>query len=250
MDNSIWIPKPQPHTLAPNHVIEQIQSALLEQRLKPGDRLPPEIELASLFSVSRGSVRQAMKALETLGVLTIRPGDGTYVNTSLSEKSFNPLVFAMLISQPSAKTIADARYALERDILELLLGREEQVEEVIPLLEENLDRHRKMLAEKASPEALVKNDLAFHRILSQYCGNMLLQIVYDYIMDAFEGQVVATTSRQRGGDVTIRDHTTIIEALKTRSYAMAKQAAKDTIQNWYSLMECSEFKESDLLQKN
>ena len=172
MDNSIWIPKPQPHTLAPNHVIEQIQSALLEQRLKPGDRLPPEMELASLFSVSRGSVRQAMKALE-----------------------------------------------------------------VIPLLEENLDRHRKMLTEKASPEALVKNDLAFHRILSQYCGNMLLQIVYDYIMDAFEGQVVATTSRQRGGDVTIRDHTTIIEALKTRSYAMAKQAAKDTIQNWYSLME-------------
>ena len=94
MDNSIWSPKPQPHTLAPNHVIEQIQSALLEQRLKPGDRLPPEMELASLFSVSRGSVRQAMKALETLGVLTIRPGDGTYVNTSLSEKSFNPLVFA------------------------------------------------------------------------------------------------------------------------------------------------------------
>ena len=131
MDNSIWSPKPQPHTLAPNHVIEQIQSALLEQRLKPGDRLPPEMELASLFSVSRGSVRQAMKALETLGVLTIRPGDGTYVNTSLSEKSFNPLVFAMLISQPSAKTIADARYALERDILELLLGREEQVEEVM-----------------------------------------------------------------------------------------------------------------------
>lgn len=78
---------------------------------------------------------------------------------------------------------------------------------------------------------------------------MLLQIVYDYIMDAFEGQVVATTSRQGGGDVTIRDHTTIIEALKTRSYAMAKQAAKDTIQNWYSLMEWSDFRGSSLLQK-
>ena len=236
MDNNIWIPKPQPHTSAPNHVIEQIQSALMEQRLKPGDRLPPEMELANLFSVSRGSVRQAMKALETLGVLTIRPGDGTYVNTSLSENNFNPLVFALLISQPSAKTIADARYALERDILELLLGQAEQVEKAIPLLEKNLDRHRKMLEEGASPEALAKNDLAFHRILSQGCGNMLLQIVYDYIMDAFEGQVVATTARQEGCDVTIRDHTTIIEALRIRSYPMAKQAAKDTVQSWYSLM--------------
>ena len=123
-----------------------------------------------------------------------------------------------------------------RDILELLLGQEEQVEKAIPLLEKNLDRHRKMLEEGASPEALAKNDLAFHRILSQGCGNMLLQIVYDYIMDAFEGQVVATTARQEGCDVTIRDHTTIIEALRIRSYPMAKQAAKDTVQSWYSLM--------------
>ena len=65
---------------------------------------------------------------------------------------------------------------------------------------------------------------------------MLLQIVYDYIMDAFEGQVVATTARQEGCDVTIRDHTTIIEALRIRSYPMAKQAAKDTVPSWYSLM--------------
>ena len=55
-------------------------------------------------------------------------------------------------------------------------------------------------------------------------------------MDAFEGQVVATTARQEGCDVTIRDHTTIIEALRIRSYPMAKQAAKDTVQSWYSLM--------------
>ena len=76
--------------------------------------------------------------------------------------------------------------------MELLLGQEEQVEKAIPLLEKNLDPAPQDAGGGASPEALAKNDLAFHRILSQGCGNMLLQIVYDYIMDAFEGQVVAT----------------------------------------------------------
>lgn len=235
-DSNIWQPRPQKHVSAPNYVIDQIRGALMSGKLRPGDRMPSETELAELFSVSRGSVRQAMKALETLGVLTIRPGDGTYVNTVLSEKSFNPLVFTLLISQPSARTIADARYALERDIFELLLSREEQVEQAIPQLEENLARHKTMLAQGAAPEELAKNDLEFHRVLSHSCGNLLLQIVYDYIMDAFEGQVVATTARQGDQDFTVRDHTAIIDALRTRSYDKAKQVAKDTVQTWYDLM--------------
>ena len=78
-------------------VIEQIKQALAEGRLKPGDRLPAETELEVLFGVSRGSIRQAMKSLEMLGVVTIRPGDGTYVNDEMSRNSFNPLIFALLL---------------------------------------------------------------------------------------------------------------------------------------------------------
>ena len=89
MNTHSWSPKPRTNISAPNYVIEEIRDALLNRSMKPGDRLPSELELAALYGVSRGSVRQAMKALEILGIVSIRPGDGTYVNTSISEKSLS-----------------------------------------------------------------------------------------------------------------------------------------------------------------
>ena len=82
MEKTLWTPRPHANKSAPNYVIDQIRQSLLEKRILPGDRLPPESELVELFGVSRGSVRQAMKSLETLGVITIRPGDGTSVPRS------------------------------------------------------------------------------------------------------------------------------------------------------------------------
>ena len=131
MEKAALQAKPQVRLSAPDYVIEQIKQALAEGRLKPGDRLPAEPELEVLYGVSRGSIRQAMKSLEMLGVVTIRPGDGTYVNDEISRASFNPLIFALLLSRPSAHMISEARYAMERDILELILNDEERTRTVL-----------------------------------------------------------------------------------------------------------------------
>ena len=68
-------PRRRANVSAPNFIIDQIRSELFRGTLKPGDKLPSEMELAELYGASRGSVRQAMKALEILGVVDIRPGD-------------------------------------------------------------------------------------------------------------------------------------------------------------------------------
>lgn len=235
-DRTIWRVRPQANLSAPDYVMEQIRDALLQGQLKPGDRMPSELELAEQCGVSRGSVRQAMKSLETLGILTIRPGDGTYINTSMSERCFNPLAFTLLISNPSIKEMADARYALERDIFELILADDALVEAIIPHLEENIAVHKALLDQKAPTKELVDNDLHFHRLLSRGCGNIVLQVVYDYVMDFFQYYLIRTTSRQAERDLTTDAHERIVEALRTRSYPMAKQAAWDTVQIWYQLM--------------
>lgn len=236
MDTTSWMPVPrrQETKSAPNYVINQIREALFNGQLKPGERLPSETELGEVFGVSRGSIRQAMKSLEMLGVLTIRPGDGTYVNDSISENSLNPLAFALLISQPSLKTMADARYALERDIFELILEEEERVTAVLPLLEENINERKKLIKSGGTPEELVKNDQDFHSILSKACGNIVLQIVYDYIIDAFRQYLLNTASRETfaSTDKTIRDHTAILEALRARSYSDVKTASKISMAAW------------------
>ena len=230
--------RPQVRLSAPDYVIEQIKQALVEERLNPGDRLPSESELEELYGVSRGSIRQAMKSLEMIGVVSIRPGDGTYVNAEISKNNFNPLVFALLLSKPSTKVIVEARYALERDIIELIINDEDLARTVVPLLRENLNIHRQLLAEHASVEALVDNDIAFHRILSDNCGNIVLQTVYNYVMEAFYSLMVTTTSIQSGieDSLTIRDHGVIIRAVELRDFQTAKQAVRASAETWRDLM--------------
>ena len=238
MDKAGLQAKPQVRLSAPDYVIEQIKEALAEERLKPGDRLPAETELEVLYGVSRGSIRQAMKSLEMLGVVSIRPGDGTYVNTEISQNSFNPLIFALLLSKPSTEMISDARYAMERDILELILHDEDRVRNVIPRLHENIERHQVLLDTGASIEELVENDLAFHRIMSDACGNLVMKIVYEYVLEAFRRVLVATTSAQvkSGMPVTVRDHTAILRAIEKRDYNTAKDAVKASAKSWHDLM--------------
>ena len=238
-----WRPRPQETKSAPNYVIDQIREALFSRELKPGDRLPSETELGNMFSVSRGSVRQAMKSLESLGVVSIRPGDGTYVNDILSENSFNPLAFALLISTPTSKTLADARYALERDIFELILEDDECVEKVIPKLEQNLREREEMLNKNESVQKLIENDQEFHKILSRSCGNLLLQIVYDYVVDSFKQYLVFTTKKIKPGeeDPSMRDHKAILEALRHHSFSEAKEATKNSMKAWSAAVEGNYF---------
>ena len=60
-------------------IVDQIKNMILSGKLKIGDKLPPERELAELYKVSRTSVREALKALEAIGVLEIRQGGGIYI---------------------------------------------------------------------------------------------------------------------------------------------------------------------------
>lgn len=238
MDQTVLQARPKVKKSAPDYVIDQIRQALVEERLKPGDKFPAEPELEELYGVSRGSVRQAMKSLEMLGVISIRPGDGTYVNSEVSRNSFNSLAFALLLSRPSDKSITEARYALERDIVELILDSGELTAAAVPLLKENIARHKELMDTRASAEVLVENDQAFHHILSQCCGNPVLQTVYDYVLEAFRTDMISTTSLQQREDanVTIRDHTAILQAISTRDFSLAKQAIKTSMRTWGVLM--------------
>lgn len=241
MSDSIWNPQSNTRISAPNFVINQIKQGLLEHKLKPGDRLPSEAELVELMGVSRGSVRQAMKALETLGVLSIRPGDGTYVNSTVSSNNFNLLIFALLISRPSRREIIDFRYALERDIFELIFENEDCIDELLVKLEENISYHEKLLEKDASVDELVKNDQRFHSLLSESTENILFQTIYNFAMEYFGQYMLRTASRQSslGTNYAVRDHKLIVEALRKRDFSAVKLAIKHSVNTWQQYM-CEE----------
>ena len=80
--------------------IDSIREMIADGRLKPGDRLPPEHALAQRLGVSRGSLREAVRALSQLNVLDVRRGDGTYVKSLEPSELLSGLVSAIELVQP------------------------------------------------------------------------------------------------------------------------------------------------------
>lgn len=84
------------------NAIQSIRSMIVTGELAPGDRLPPEQELADRLGVSRGSLREAVRALSEINVLDVRRGDGTYVTSLAPSELLAGMVFAMELFQAKA----------------------------------------------------------------------------------------------------------------------------------------------------
>ena len=228
---------PMPKNSAVDYVIDQLKHQLMANLIKPGDKLPSEAELCANLGVSRGSLRSAMKVFETLGVVDIRPGDGTYVCTSISSKNLNPLIFSLLILRPGFKDVVQFREKMELDILELIIRDEQLTQAILPKLEENLRHLDHLRQEKASVEQFFDSEKDFHRILADGCGNLIFRSVYCFIFEFFSMDVLHSHMRQEYGSTAFRDHTQIYEAIKSRDFSMAKLAIKDSALSWVNLLE-------------
>src|SRR2546430_5335224 len=94
-------------------IVRQVKQLIADGRLKSGDRLPPERELAEKFVVSRTSVREALLALESLGLIEIRPGEGTFVRQVSIDALVAPLALVMTSQREAIGELFEARRLLE-----------------------------------------------------------------------------------------------------------------------------------------
>lgn len=94
-------------------ILEQLENMILEGSLAPGEKLPPERELAKQFEVSRPSLREAIQKLEARGLVTRRQGGGTYVKNQLEGGMTDPL-FDLISKHPESQfDLLEFRHALE-----------------------------------------------------------------------------------------------------------------------------------------
>ena len=93
-------------------VVNNIKQLLIERKLKPGDRLPSELEISEGMGVSRGSVREAMKILTAFGLVDIRVGNGTYICDTPGTKLMDSLLFSFFIANPDTKNLYELLKAL------------------------------------------------------------------------------------------------------------------------------------------
>jgi GntR family transcriptional repressor for pyruvate dehydrogenase complex len=213
-------------------VIDRIKQLLITQQLKPGDRLPNEMELTKRLSASRGSIREAMKVLSSFGILEIRRGDGTYVSDSTGQKVFDHLLFQVLLSKVDKQHLIELRALLELGMARII------VSEAGPADLENIRAsHERMRAvmdgATLDPDALTEADIDFHKAFAAATGNVLLERIYDFTLELFQPSIRRTHEREDRNAFTL--HEDIIEGLEKRDLAATIGAINRSLDRWNAL---------------
>lgn len=197
------------------HVIAEIERQLLAGHLHPGDRLPAERQLAELLGVGRGAVREALRALEALGLLTAHTGSGTDAGSTLvgrpSEAMALLLRLHLALAGFTVDDMVETRIVLEGWAVRAAAHRHDP-----PALAE-ADRVLHLMADPAlTPAEFLEYDAQFHVALAGASGNRLIgylmqslrETMHDHMERGFAQQpdpaAVMATLRQEHREVYAR----------------------------------------------
>src|SRR5947209_8007424 len=156
-------------------LISQIKRIIATGEIAPGAKFPPERELAKEFGVNRASLRQALKVLEIMGVLTQRVGDGTYLSASAESILNEPLDFLILLDDLSHHELLETRMIVEPELAARAAERA-TTEDLVSL------RHAIAAMENCrTNQERLEADLAFHQCIFRASGNRICHLMFNVI---------------------------------------------------------------------
>jgi GntR family transcriptional repressor for pyruvate dehydrogenase complex len=204
-----------------NGVIERIAEMIQDGDLSPGDRLPPELELAGQLGVSRNSLREAVRALTLVNVLHVRQGDGTYV------ASLEPT--ALLASTRFVVSLIQGAALIELFAVRRTLESWAAAEAAARIDDDGLRQLRgylEIMKSASSIDDVTTADAEFHALVAQTAGNGFLAA----LLDSLSGQTRRVRVARYGMDArlrqnTISEHEEIYRALALRDPELARTVA-------------------------
>jgi len=200
-------------------IIDKITQSLIKGELKPGDRLPPEPELAAQLHVSRTSLREALKTLGGLGVLVARKRGGTFVATSGSQSMLDPLIFSLIIEKGSKDELFELRVLLEVDAIELVINKATETE--LGELAKELDKFEAVIPQ-ANLELLAELDFQFHQHLLDLTRNPSFIRISKMVMQLFASPI-KNALMEIGPRRVLESHRAIYRAILDRDLPRAKE---------------------------
>jgi GntR family transcriptional regulator, transcriptional repressor for pyruvate dehydrogenase complex len=217
-------------------IADQIRTAILEGKLEPGTRLPNERDLAEQFGVSRVTVRDALRTLETSGLIQIRVGatGGAFVTAPSTEVVGEGISHMLVLSKVDPDEIAEARLIMEVGTVTLAVERAN--EDDIAALREVCDE-----SERAFAAGDYHTDLsrAFHAALARAAHNRAIELVAATFagplsMQAVRDREPAKWSHER----TIEEHRALLEAIAARDTERAREIMTEHLRRGTHGVEC------------
>jgi GntR family transcriptional repressor for pyruvate dehydrogenase complex len=194
-----------------HEIVEQIQELIAAGRIKPGDRLPPERELAELFKASRNSVRDAIRVLEQMGLIESRQGDGTYVRSVSAEELAEPLALMLLQSRTQMRELWEVRRVLEPALAGFAAARitDEELDELDVVLE----AQRRKVDAGFIP---LEEDTAFHNGIAEAARNTVMLRALDTLVDLLRQSRERSLQQHDRPAYSLAGHRRILAALHRR----------------------------------
>jgi GntR family transcriptional repressor for pyruvate dehydrogenase complex len=212
-------------------VAKQVQRLIAEGALKPGDLLPPERELAERFAVSRGSVRDAIRTLELVGLVVPRQGEGTMVADVSPEAVVMPLASVLVRKRELIAELLDVRRIIEPALA--ARAALNATPEEIARLEEILDRQREKLARR---EPTVAEDDEFHYTIALAARNSVMRRVVDVLMQLLQETRARSLQTQGRPRRSYQGHRRVLAAIKRRDPAAAERAVRRHVEEIESIV--------------
>ena len=204
-------------------VQDELKAYIIANNLKPGDGLPSELELVQRLGVSRNSIREAIKSLETLGILESRPGSGLFVRSFSFDPLLANLAYGLMFDVKALTDIIDVRFHLEYGMSE------EALRTVTPGQIQRLDQVlAAMLGAAQNGQYDGDTDRRFHQVLWENVNNILLGKILDIFW------MVHQESRRRASIADVADplqtyhrHLAIAQALTAGDVVALKTAMRE-----------------------
>lgn len=204
-------------------VIDAIKKKIKSGEIKKGEKLRPEREIAEDLGVSRASVREAIRALDVIGLIESRQGAGNYIKETFEESLIQPLSVMFLLEQNDLTDINEFRSILESQAV--VLAAERIDEEDIKKLEELIDE-----MEKTSDEAKnVEIDKQLHYIIDNASKNRVISSILTVISELIDESIKGTRSELARMDAEnskklLDIHRELVDAMRNRNKKKAYEA--------------------------
>jgi GntR family transcriptional repressor for pyruvate dehydrogenase complex len=223
-------------------IISQIQESILQGELSVGDKLPSERQLREIFKVSRGTLREALRALEQKGLLTIKTGvQGGAVVCPVDTKLMGESLALLLRYQKiSLRELAEFREEVE-GLVAAKAAQKAKKEDIkqLDLFLESFKAH--LDASEFNWNEIIKEDNKFHLFLARIAGNRVfesvLNTVYENIFPYFERFLSKERALMRKN---YKDLCKILEAIEKRDSNKAKVLVQDHVKRFNQMMEKGE----------
>jgi GntR family transcriptional repressor for pyruvate dehydrogenase complex len=203
-------------------ICRKMVSHLIRGIWAQGEKIPAERELCNKLGVGRASLREALKALEIMGMIETRLGDGTYV-CKRSDFFSRPLLWAIVSSsEADARELVEARTLIEVELAGL--AAERATPENLKQISEQL---RNMERAKKNPQEFVQADVNFHLAIGQAASSTILNNALHLIRNLLQQWVLSAVVVKGVTEKAYAQHKRVLQAIEKRDSTAARREMRN-----------------------